>query len=499
MKRREFMKAAAGVLAGIASVSVGYARESTKRSNILVFLVDDLGWGDLGCYGHPFMITPNLDRMAEQGMRFTDCHAGSSICSPSRGAILTGRAPFRLGIWQLAGGTVHMRDEEVTIAEILKEKGYQTSFVGKWHLGRLDGKHPTPGDQGFEQWMVRARGQFVTHDGSVPYTDGGSCDEVVQHSISLLKERNPTQPFFMEICVREPHTPLTPPQRYMDMYDNERVRRLEKFVRYGRVLRPSYVDEHPELARYYYGTVTQLDEAFGRLMETLDTLDLRENTFVFFTSDNGPEHPVSGDKSRDRSWGTPGVFRGMKRFLYEGGTRVPGIMRWPENIKPGVVSEQLISSVDLLPTICEMVDAPLPADRSIDGVNILPVLRGDPFLREKPLVWNISYTHAPQMKLRLGDYALLGYFDPIGENESMQTWIKQATLTDVELYNIREDPRQEVDLKYREFELTVLLKEKMVTLLKDIQRESPLWPNLKGGTRPINEGMQIGIPGAVTK
>ena len=476
-----------------------YANVPDTSPNILVFLVDDMGWGDLGCYGHPFMITPNLDCLAEQGMRFTDCHSGSSICSPSRAAILTGRAPFRLGIWQLCGGTVHLRDQEVTIAEILKEKGYQTSFVGKWHLGSLNGKHPTPGDQGFDKWMVRAGGKFVTHAEPVPYTDGGSCDDVVQQSINLLKERNPDKPFFLEVCIREPHTPLNPPQRYMELYDNERVRRLEKFIRYGRVLRPSYVDGHPELARYYYGTVTQLDEAFGRLMATLDSLDLRENTLVFFTSDNGPEHPVSADKSRDRSWGTPGVFRGMKRYLYEGGTRVPGIMRWPESIKAGVVCDQLISSVDLLPTVCDIVDAPLPTDRPIDGVSILPVLEGDPFLREKPLVWNISYTHAPQMKLRLGDYALLGYFDPIGEDEPMQTWIKEATLTNLELYHVGKDPRQEVDLRYDEFELMVLLKEKMATILKDIQDESPLWPNSRGGTRPINEGMEIGMPGAVTK
>jgi arylsulfatase A len=323
----------------------------------------------------------------------------------------------------------------------------------------------------------------------------------VDYSIEILQNRKDNVPFFIEICTREPHTPLTPPEKYMDLYDNERVRKLEQFIQYGRVLRPSYIDKNAsELARYYYGTVTQLDQAFGRLMKALEELGIRDNTLVIFTSDNGPEHPVLADTRRDRSWGTPGEFRGMKRFLYEGGHRVAGIMRWPGYIHPGRQSDELISSVDLFPTICDLVDARLPGDRVIDGVSILSVLQGDPFLREKPLFWNIAYTHSPNMALRFGRYSLLGYFDPIeSEDEIKQDWIKSATLTSFELYDLEEDPRQEKDLKYKDFELYILLRDRMTAILEDIQQDSPTWPEFRGKTRPINESMEIGIPGAVRK
>lgn len=480
------------------TVSAFGAKNDKVFPNILIFLVDDLGYGDLACYGHPFMITPYLDQLAEEGMRFTDCHAGSPICSPARAALLTGRNPYRVGIWNLAGRDTYMQNEEVTIAEILKEKGYQTFFTGKWHMSNPNNGQPDPGDQGFDRWMIRDAGKFLTNKGDVPYKDGASCDEVVDYSIEMLESRDTKKPFFLEVCIREPHTPLTPPQKYMDLYENDRVRYLEKFLKYGRVKRPSYVDENaPEHARYYYGTITQLDEAFGKLMETLEEQGVDDNTWVFFTSDNGCEHPVTHKNSeRDRSWGTPGELRGMKRFLYEGGHRVAGIMRWPEVIQPGAVSEELISAVDLLPTVCEIVGAEKP-DVALDGVNILPVLKGYPFIRENPLTWNICFTHAPNMAMRLGKYSLLGYFDPLKEDENLQEWIKSATLQSFELYDLEEDIRQEVDLKYMEEEVFLLMKAQMEVKWMEIQKDGPTWPNYKSRTRPINEGFQIGIPGAV--
>ena len=177
----------------------------SSKPNIIVFLVDDLGYGDLSCYGHPFMITPNIDQLASEGMRFTDCHAGSAICSPSRTALLTGRLPYRIGIWMLAGGNTHMQDKEVTIAEVLKEQEYQTFFTGKWHMSDFLKDQPGPAEQGFDKWMVRdsKQGLFHTDHGNVPFTDESSCQEVVDHSISLLKDRNKNQPFFMEIELRE--------------------------------------------------------------------------------------------------------------------------------------------------------------------------------------------------------------------------------------------------------------------------------------------------------
>lgn len=481
-----------------------HAQKNTEtQPNILVFLVDDLGYGDLACYGHPFMITPNLDRLAEEGMRFTDFHSGAPICSPSRVALLTGRTPYRVGIWMNAPNT-YMQDSELTIAEMLKGEGYQTFFTGKWHMSSMAMGQPSPGDQGFDQWMIRSSGKFQTHKGDVPYKDGASCFEVVDYSIDMLKSRNNKKPFFLEVCIREPHTPLTPPQQYMDLYDNDRVRYLEKTIKYGRVLRPAYVDENSsELARYYYGTVTQLDEAFGKLMSTLEELGVSDNTIVIFTSDNGPEHPVTHkNHERDRSWGTPGDFRGMKRFLYEGGHRVPAIVRWPGIIRPGSVSHALAGAVDLMPTLCEITGAEKP-HATLDGTNILPVLKGYPFNREQPLYWNIPYTHAPNMGMRLGNYALLGYFDPPNEEKNnLQDWVKTTGLKSFELYNLENDPKQEVDLKDREHAMFVLMRDRMREVFRDIQEDGPTWPGYKSpygnlGTRPVNEGQQKGIPGAI--
>jgi arylsulfatase A len=407
-----------------------------------------------------------------------------------------------------------MREQEITIAEILKSEGYQTFFAGKWHMGhffQLDGAIPTPGDHGFDRWTVRsqqkitvsgvtrAKDEFLTEKGAVPYRDGGSCDEVVAQSIRLLRDRDPGKPFFIEICSREPHTPLTPPESFRERYDNDRVRRLEKFIQYGRVPRPSHVDNQPELHPYYYGTVTQLDAAFGKLMDALEEMGMSDNTLVFFTSDNGPEFPQTGWPETYRSWGSPGEFRGMKRHLYEGGTRVPGIVRWTGHVEPGRVSDELISATDLLPTICDLLDIKTPEDRKLDGTSFAPVLYGEPFERTQPLFWNICYIHAPQMAMRLGGYVLLGYFDPIGPEEPMQDWIKEASLEGFELYNLENDPRQEVDLKYKESELFILFSEKMKSVLAEIQEESPTWPNQTGGTLPINVSFQMGIPGSDIK
>lgn len=474
------------------------SKNTQKNPNILIFLVDDLGYGDLGCFGHPFMITPNLDKLAAEGMRFTDCHSGAPICSPSRAALLTGRNPYRIGIWNLAGKDAYMQDKEVTIAEVLKKKNYQTFFSGKWHMSHLNYGQPGPGEQGFDKWVMRDKTRLISDHGAFDAKDGVSCNEVIGHSIDMLEARDKDKPFFLEVCVREPHCPLTPPQKYMDMYDNDRVRTLEKSLKYGRVLRPSYIDEKAsELARYYYGTVTQMDEAFGRLMAKLDELGVSENTLVYFSSDNGCESPVTHKNSeRDKSWGTPGELRGMKRFLYEGGHRVAGIVRWPDVVNPGQVSDELISSVDLMPTICNIVDAEKP-NVALDGVDIMPVLKAYPFNREKPLNWNICYTHAPNMAMRLGKYSLVGYFTPLQEGENLQQWIKRSDISSFELYNLDEDIKQEVDLKEKEHATFVLLRDRMLEKWAEIQAEGPTWPNYNAKTRPINEGQQIGIPGAI--
>ena len=337
------------VLMGIsAGCTSNKKNKEQKPPNIVVFLADDLGYGDLGCYGNPIIKTPNLDRFAAEGVQMTDCHAGGTVCSPSRAALLTGRNPYRTGFYYILGGNTFLRADEITIPEMLKTKGYQTCFVGKWHLSVLEKNkrnEPGPGDQGFDYWMGTTHNafdgpantkDFIRNGTPVGQVHGWFCDVIVDEAGKWLKEKRDTsKPFFLYIASHEPHTPISPPKKYSDMYDTPEVDSLEKTINYGYVKRPER--DISSNKKEYYGTVTQLDHAFGQLMKTLDSLGLRDNTLVFFTSDNGPEDPVTYEESlgqwedpiRDKCFGTPGIYRGMKRFVYEGGHRVPGIARYP--------------------------------------------------------------------------------------------------------------------------------------------------------------------------
>ena len=326
----------------------------SEQPNIVVFLADDLGYGDLGCYGNPIIKTPDIDKFAQEGVLLTDCHSGGTVCSPSRAALLTGRNPYRLGFYNILGGSTYLKSKEITIAEILKTKGYTTCFVGKWHLSVLEKKkvnEPGPGDQGFDYWMGTTHNafdgpantkEFIRNGVPVGQVNGWFCDVIVDEASYWLREkRDKTKPFFLYVASHEPHTPIAPPKQYSEMYDTPGVDSLEKTINYGYIRRPKR--DISVNKKEYYGTVTQLDNAFGRLLRTIDSLGLRDNTIIFITSDNGPENPVTNEESlgkwtdpiRDNCFGTPGIYKGMKRFVYEGGHRVPGIVRYPGIIPAG--------------------------------------------------------------------------------------------------------------------------------------------------------------------
>jgi arylsulfatase A len=312
----------------------------------------------------------------------------------------------------------------VTISEIMQVKGYQTSFWGKWHLSTLEKDRrdqPGPGDQGFDYWMgttVNAfdgpenAKKFILNGEPVGEVDGWYCDVIVENACEWLEhKRDSKRPFFMYVASHEPHTPINPPAKYSQMYDNTETNRLEKGIEYGRVSRPE--KDISAYKKEYYGTVTQLDNAFGKLMSTLDQLGLSKNTLVLFTSDNGPETPVTieetlgtwDDPIRDKCFGTPGELRGMKRFPYEGGHRVPGIARLPGVIPEGTVSDILFNGTDILPTLCELVDATLPGERAIDGVDAFNAFLGKEVEREQSAIWfypnhEDTYFRMPQMAMR---------------------------------------------------------------------------------------------------
>lgn len=459
--------------------------KSGNPPNVIIFLADDLGYGDLGCYGHPFIKTPHLDKFAAEGMLLSSCYSAAPICSPARAGLLTGRCSYRTGVYHLAGNKVHLRNQELTIAELLQKNGYATCFLGKWHLGRFDGEHPKPNEQGFDHWFATISNcypknpdQFVRNGRVAGKLQGWYCDLVVEEAIDWLGHLDSSKPFFIEICSSEPHTPVAPPSKYADMYKGAEIEEQAKRLEYGRVMRYPYIEDIAEQTRQYYGTVTQLDAAFGRLMDELNKRKLSENTIVIFTSDNGPEFPGGStglDQSRNRCWGTPGKLRGMKRHLYEGGIRVPALIRWPRGIKAPMVSDVPVSSVDFLPTLCDLIGTALPGDRVLDGVSIVPIFEGKGLNRTRPLCWNINFTGVPNMAMRAGDEVLLGFAEKPKVGQSLMEWIKSTKLSSFELYNLRTDLSQRIDLAGQQSEHLESLIKQMNQIWLELQREGPTW------------------------
>lgn len=435
------------VLIAIVSASLVKAGDGAKP-NFIVFLTDDQGWGDLACYGHPLIQSPNLDRFALEGLRLTQCYAACSVCSPSRSSILTGRTPYRNGVWRwIPGGSqYHLRECEITIASLLKNRGYETCHAGKWHLnGKFNSdEQPQPDDHGYDHWLATQNNAAPNHLNPVNYVrnrkevgrmEGPSAVIAASEAISWLKSRkDSTTPFFITVWTHEPHLPIESAEKYMK----------------------PYADIEDEGIRQHHGNITQMDDAFGKLMNAVDEMGYRDNTVVFFTSDNGPE----GNGASGRTRGSTGGLRGRKRHTHEGGIRVPGIIRWPGNIKAGSVSDTPVIGSDIFTTVCNIVDIPLPDDRTIDGANLLPLFDDKPVEREQPLYWRNHL--APQdfrVGLRIGEWKIVGSED----------------LTSFELYNIAKDPHEttnQADAEPKKFEE---LKQRLIDHDAAVLTEGPDW------------------------
>ncbi len=402
--------------------------------NIVILLADDLGYGDLGSYGHPRIKTPYLDILAKEGLRLTSYYSGAPVCSPSRAAMMTGRIPQRDGIgdWIPENSGIFLPRQTVTLAKELQRAGYATAMTGKWHLNsKLDGSEPTPGEHGFQHWFATQNNALPTHFNPVNFFRNGqlvgplkgySSSLIVDEAIEWLKQRKAEQPFFLYVPFHAPHEQVATAGTF--------------FLEYHDV---KNVDE-----AQYYGNVAQLDYEVGRLLKTLDELQLAPNTLVFFASDNGPE-TLNRYKTATRSYGTAGQLngkklRGMKLHLYEGGIRVPAIVRWPAVIKPGRVSDTPISAMDLMPTLRALAGLSSP-ELQLDGEAITSLLRDEKYLRQRPIYWQYDQAinsktdkFLPKMALREGDFKLLVSGD----------------FKTVELYNVKLDPAETTDLAARE-------------------------------------------------
>ncbi len=469
--------------------------EIPENMNIVIFYTDDLGYGDLGCYGHPIIKTPNIDRFAKEGVLLTDNHSAGTVCSPSRAALLTGRNPYRSGFFSIQGRNTFLAQDEVTIPELLKNKGYETCFLGKWHLSELNKNirvEPGPGEQGFNYWMGTTHNafdgpentdRFIRNDVPLGKVEGWYVDVIVEEAGTWLREiRDSIKPFFLLVSTHEPHTPVIPPVEYSEMYNTTDVDSLEKTILYGGVRRPERDISNNK--KMYYGTVTQLDDAFGRLLEIIDELGLTDNTLIYFSSDNGPETPVTFEESlgrwedpiRDHCFGTPGEFRGMKRYPYEGGHRVPGIVRLPGVIPAGLVSNKLFNQTDFLPTITALLDIPLPEDLNIDGKPNFNAFLNKEIERNTPDIWfyplhGNNQLRMPQMSMRSNQYTLIGWLPEKPDAIDLNDWFANNVPERFELYDIINDPQQKHDLAGSKPEVVSSLSPVMEQLFIEMRDE----------------------------
>ena len=424
--------------------------QAAPQPNIILFLADDLGYGDLGTFGHPLIKTPNLDAFAKQGVKLTNCYAASAVCSPSRSALLTGRTPHRNGVytWIAEGSEVHLRTSEVTLPKLLKGAGYTTCHSGKWHLNGLfnNPAQPQPGDHGYDWWMATQNNSAPSHENPANFVRNGepvgqmqgySAPLVAGEAITWLRERrDPSRPFFLAVWTHEPHYPIKSDPKFKALY-------------------PDLADD---VQREHYANVTQMDHAFGLLMKSLDEQKLADSTFVYFTSDNGPE----GDGVKSPGRGSTGGLRGRKRDLHEGGIREPGMARWPGHIQPGSTSDVPVIGSDVFPTLLALAGVEAPKDRVLDGVNVLPVLTGtaSKVERPQPLFWKLLMAPNAKVAMRVDDWKILA----------------NADLTEFELYNIAADVRETTDLKEAEPQRFNALRERLLKHNAAVDAEGPDWP-----------------------
>lgn len=465
----------------------GAAQSAAARPNFLVILCDDLGWGDLASNGHPHIQTPNLDRMAREGIRFTSCYSAAPVCSPSRVGLLTGRNPNRAGVfdWIPEGDIpaaqaqgrhrVHLRKEEVTLPAVLRGTGYATAMAGKWHGNAWfnDPRQPQPNDAGFEHWFATQNNADPSHENPTNYVrngqpvgklEGYSCQIAAREAIGWLERQRaarPEQAFFLYVPFHEPHEPVASPPELVAKYRGK---------------------ARTEDEAQYFANVENMDRAVGELLAALARLKVAENTVVFFSSDNGPE-TLNRYRWANRSYGTPGPLRGMKLWTTEAGVRVPGIVRWPAKIKGGRVSEDVVSSLDLLPTFAALAGAKLPAGLQLDGTDLRPVFEGGASRRDQPLLW--VYHNAlndQRVAMRDGPWKLLARLDggklPKMTNVTEKTapMVRAAKLTDFSLYRVTDDIGEARDLAREEPERLKALSAKMERMYRELTASMHVWP-----------------------
>ena len=436
------------MLLALIVTSCGESRQETLP-NIIFIMADDLGYGDPGCFGQERIPTPNIDRLAAEGIRLTQHYAGSTVCAPSRSVLMTGQhtghTPSRGNRGIPPEGQWAIPDETFTLAEMLKQKGYVTGAFGKWGLGG-PGTEGDPVNQGFDVffgyncqtlahnyyprhlWSNREKVVLTQNEG----TEKGVYAPTLIHEKAMeFLEENKDRPFFLYYPTIIPHAELFAPEQYMNKFrgrflpEKSFVGEDEGSPRY----RTGGYGSQPEGHAAFAAMVSLLDDQVGELLEKVKELGLSGNTLIVFSSDNGPHLEGGADPDYFNS---NGPFRGYKRDLYEGGIRVPTIACWPGKIRAGSESDHLSAFWDFLPTFAELTNQEVPA--GVDGISLLPTLLGEPGQQDHEYLYWEFHERNGRQAVRKGDWKLVRYdvFNP-GE-------------TRTELYNIVQDPGEEKDL-----------------------------------------------------
>lgn len=441
MDRRRFLLNSAAVSAGAFGFPAMLAAESGKRPNFIIFYADDLGYGDLSCYGAEDIRTPHMDNLAATGTRFTQWYSNSPICSPSRVSLLTGCYPQTVGIHGNLGGRGSRRglDPHYTIlTQTLKSLGYRTGIVGKWHIGGSGDMLPTR--RGFDEFFGHLGGCIDNYSHmfiwgvSVPWHDlwrnetevweNGKFfpDLIVREAKRFLRE-NRNEPFFLFVPFNIPHYPMHAPGEYFDRFDHL-----------------------PHERRYQAVMTSVMDDCIGEIMAEVDRLDLRNDTVVFFQSDNGPSMEqrnfMSLEEKELYEGGCTGGFRGHKFSLFEGGVRVPAWISWPGHIPEGVVNDEVGVAMDIFPTFAKLVGGAAPD--GVDGKDVWPMIQGKASTPHDLIFWR----QGEQRAVRQGDWKLtLNGIDNLS-----------ADPPSVHLANLAVDPFEAVNRIDDEREIAVMLK-----------------------------------------
>jgi arylsulfatase A len=454
-----------GICALVLTLSAGTAARpqpgpSASRPNVVLIIMDDLGYGDLGSYGAPDARTPHIDRLARGGVRFTESYANGAVCSPTRAALLTGRYQQRVGIeWALGETARGLRVSAASLPALLKTSGYATGLVGKWHLGYRPEEQPNA--HGFDEFFGFLGGiiDYYTHtdqsrrhdlyeNGKAVEVPGYITDELTTRAVGFI-DRHAAGPFFLEVAYNATHMPFQPPP---DARGNHRATPLGE--------RPG--DPWAHTRDDYVRMLERVDDGVGKIMAALEARGVARNTLVIFTSDNGGEW-----LSRNEP------FTNRKGTLWEGGIRVPLILYWPARLPAGRTSPQVALTMDLTASVLAAAGASAAGDYPLDGIDLVPIARGDAPVRTRDVFWRIVRPTRLQRAVRSGDWKLLIDGNPgfAGDGASTQMM----------LFDVRADPAERRDVAASHATVVAELRAKLAAWEREVV--PPVGPALMAAAR----------------